>query len=662
MACPEENTQKINNSTTNNDACKNLCQEGDRKCRNSGAFEVCVRDDDGCLDYASPQECSSELVCERGRCVDETDEGCVDLCDSGEFQCTQDGRSQRCVDTDDDGCLEFDEPVACQGEETCSLDSGKCVVTSCEDECTLGASTCEGDLVRTCKPGPLGCSVYTPARDCPDGEVCSGDACAVVANCEDECIAGEKLCGPSGVPRLCSDGNADTCVEFVDQTACASGQACVSGACVSAQTCQDLCVAGAKSCTGNQISSCRDTDGDGCLEFDLPQDCPDAAQTCDASGAVVACKTVATVGAVVINEVFYDALLDDVDSQGRASTFVELKGPAGFDISGFTLELVNGKNGMPYGSVVLPAGSVLDGKGLGLITSANADNFLSRQPGSVFPLLMPYANGQDALQNGSDNVLLKDATGTQVDAVGYGSFGGGDVFIGEGSPAQDVYKGRSLGRPVGAADTNDNSADFKSFFPTPGLENSDIVINEVYVDQPGADGVDGQIETFVELSAPIQGWVDIELEGYTLHAINGNDGMDYIFTGVLDGIVLSPMAPHVTFGTGSDLVICNIEGADTLLDECDVPYDGVDFQNGPDSFVLRYRGEIVDAVAYGSFSGGATPAGEGAPAAFSRSDSGKSLSRWPIYDPSKARDTDDNATDFHLASPTPGRSNDLPLP
>lgn len=663
MACPAEENQKINNTAKNNDdGCKNLCIEGDRKCRNSGAFEVCVKNEDGCLDFAQPQECSSELVCEKGRCVDELDEGCSDLCDFGEFQCTQDGQSQRCVDTDDDGCFEFDDPVACQGEETCSLDSGQCALISCADECELGASTCEGDLVRTCKPGPQGCSVFTPARDCPDGQLCSSGACAAVSSCDDECIAGEKLCGPSGVPRSCEDGNADTCVEFVNKAECGTGEACIAGECTNAQTCQDLCLAGSKSCFGNQISSCRDTDNDGCLELDAPQDCPTPSQTCDSSGAVVECKAVAVVGSVVINEIFYDALLDDVDAQGRASTFIELKGPAGFDVSGFTIDLINGKNGVSYGDVVLPAGSVLDGKGLGLITSANADNFLSRQPGSVFPFLMPYANGQDALQNGSDNVVLKDASGAQVDALGYGSFGGGDVFSGEGTPAQDVYKGRSLGRPVGAADTNDNGADFKSFFPTPGVENSDIVINEIYVNQPGSDGVDGQIETFVELSAPIRGWVDIELEGYTLHAINGFDGMDYIFTGPLDGIVLSSTSPHVPFGMDGLLVICNIEGSDDLLDVCDVPYEGADFQDSPDSFVLRYRGEIVDAVAYGTFSGTEISAGEGTPASFSRADAGKSLSRWPQSDPSKARDTDDNDTDFKRTSPTPRRGNALPLP
>jgi hypothetical protein len=72
----------------------------------------------------------------------------------------------------------------------------------------------------------------------------------------------------------------------------------------------------------------------------------------------------------------------------------------------------------------------------------------------------------------------------------------------------------------------------------------------------------------------------------------------------------------------------------------------VDFQNGPDSIVLRDSGGVLDALGYGDFSS-AVFAGEGAAAADVAG--GWSLARFNLLD------TDDNATDFTgLDAPTPG--------
>ena len=73
-----------------------------------------------------------------------------------------------------------------------------------------------------------------------------------------------------------------------------------------------------------------------------------------------------------------------------------------------------------------------------------------------------------------------------------------------------------------------------------------------------------------------------------------------------------------------------------------------DFQNGPDSIVLRGPGgAVLDAVGYGDFSG-AVFAGEGMPAP--DPPAGQSLAR--LF---ADVDTDDNAADFiALEQPTPG--------
>lgn len=663
-ACPSDEDPAKNNTTkpNNTNKCVNLCVSSDRKCLNETTILTCVQDEEGCFDFGNPSTCPADRVCRQGMCQMPGDEECSDLCQPGTYACTGAGESQECADFNNDGCFEYGTPTACEGEDVCNQATGQCGPATCQDACTNGESRCEGELISSCRMGPDGCLIYGPGKDCPESKVCMAGDCVERINCEDECIKDEKLCGPDGTPRVCQDTNNDGCVEFAPAAACGNGTECRSGECVSTSACQDQCAMGQRACDGNQIKTCTDTDNDGCVEFDTPKDCPGAGETCDQSGAMATCKVPPVTGKVVINEVFYDALSADVDAQGRASTFIELKGPAGLSLANFEVRLVNGANGMPYKSVMLPTDAKLDGKGFAVLTLDKPDNYLNFVRSNVYSLLTPYANNEDGLQNGPDNVELYDGAGAKVDALGYGVFSGAMVFSGEGMPAEDVYRGRSLGRRPGAADTDNNANDFISYFPTPGQENADLVINEVYFDQPGADGVTDQIETFVELAAPIQGWVDLELEGYTLRAFNGANDMDYIFTGQLNGIVLSPSTPHATIGLNGMVVICNIGVAPALLNKCQIAYDGVDFQNGPDSFVLEYRGRVVDAVGYGTFGAGNVFRGEGSARDFGRANSGKSLSRWPINDPSRVRDTDNNSVDFHLTDPTPGQGNQLPSP
>jgi hypothetical protein len=141
--------------------------------------------------------------------------------------------------------------------------------------------------------------------------------------------------------------------------------------------------------------------------------------------------------------------------------------------------------------------------------------------------------------------------------------------------------------------------------------------------------------------------------------------MDYIFSGVIPGIIMQFVGFDTMLNDDQDgyVVICDADVASSaLFNVCSVDFDGVDFQNGPDNFVLEYNGRQLDAVGYGSFSASETFVGEGTPAPLSSSDSGKALARWPISDPTRDSDTDDNAADFSKVSPTPGRSNPRPAP
>jgi hypothetical protein len=71
-------------------------------------------------------------------------------------------------------------------------------------------------------------------------------------------------------------------------------------------------------------------------------------------------------------------------------------------------------------------------------------------------------------QNGPDSIVLRTASEI-LDAVGYGVFGMGEIFAGEGMAAADAPAGSSLARLFANLDTNDNAADFIVLgLPTPG--------------------------------------------------------------------------------------------------------------------------------------------------------------------------------------------------
>jgi len=155
----------------------------------------------------------------------------------------------------------------------------------------------------------------------------------------------------------------------------------------------------------------------------------------------------------VISEILYDAVGSD-----DGLSFVELYGAAGSSLDGLFLEGVNGANGAPGPTVALSGAIPSDG--LFVVADATSGGVTS-VPGA--DLLANFD-----FQNGPDSVVLRTETSV-IDAVGYGAFGAGEVFSGEGSPAPDGPAGTSLARRFADVDTDDNAADFVVLDPpTPG--------------------------------------------------------------------------------------------------------------------------------------------------------------------------------------------------
>lgn len=156
-----------------------------------------------------------------------------------------------------------------------------------------------------------------------------------------------------------------------------------------------------------------------------------------------------------------------------------------------------------------------------------------------------------------------------------------------------------------------------------------VQISEVLYDATGTDN--GKV--FVEL----WGLPGTSLEGYTLEGVNGADGA------VGPTLALSGAIPGDGF-----FVVSDTDGTATQVANSDLTLN-FDFQNGPDSVVLRNQlGQVLDALGYGVFAPTDLFAGEGhaAPGAVN----GQSLARLFAN-----RDTNDNLADFALLDvPTPG--------
>lgn len=155
---------------------------------------------------------------------------------------------------------------------------------------------------------------------------------------------------------------------------------------------------------------------------------------------------------IVINEVLYDP---DGDGRNADGEWVELYNPSDdrVDFSGWTIA-------DNRGSDVLPELTVGPG---GFAILAASDRFVSTYPDYDGPLAVLGGRIGNSLGNDGDHLVLKDASGAIIDAVGWGN----DVTIFE--PAIiDVPSGHSIERSPAGVDT-DSADDFvDNVSPSPG--------------------------------------------------------------------------------------------------------------------------------------------------------------------------------------------------
>ena len=422
-------------------SCVNECQDacttvGTKQCQGNGFAACGDTNGDGCLEWGTVVYCAEGQSCQDGFCTSTCVPGCSVV---GAKKCSGDAVVE-CGDANGDACLEWGAPVACAPGQTCS--SGHCDA-GCTDECTVnGAKQCDAGGVSAC--GQLDgdpCLEWGPPVPCDAPYVCDKGSCALT--CTDECdVTNQKQCvaGTTGQFQVCGDHDADGCLEWGSAEDCAPGLVCSAGNCKA--TCESTCsFEGQQTCDADGTKTCGDTNQDGCLEWGTVTFCEPWEQ-CGANG----CSPKPPPAKVVISELYYDSPGSDTD------VFVELHGPAGTDLTGYSIVGVDGNDGSTYKPI--PLGGAIGGDGLYLV--ANLDM-------AGVDLVTPNAD----YQNGPDSVQLLYGS-TVVDALGYGA---STFFAGEKNPAPDAPSGKSLARDSDYTDTDDNAADFTVVDPTPGAPN-----------------------------------------------------------------------------------------------------------------------------------------------------------------------------------------------
>lgn len=161
---------------------------------------------------------------------------------------------------------------------------------SCLSECGPGERRCSGGDSQLCEDvDGDGCLEWGDTQDCGARDCVQGWC---VDPCTDQCSrTGDTRCDGDAV-RTCRDTNGDGCLEWSDAVPCGTGESCTNGAC----TCSDECqTPGEKRCVGEEYQECGQFDGDECLEWSDEQSCPQG-ETCSNGECSDSCSDECAVG------------------------------------------------------------------------------------------------------------------------------------------------------------------------------------------------------------------------------------------------------------------------------------------------------------------------------------------------------------------------------
>ncbi|WP_019587255.1 lamin tail domain-containing protein [Deinococcus apachensis] len=227
----------------------------------------------------------------------------------------------------------------------------------------------------------------------------------------------------------------------------------------------------------------------------------------------------AAAGEPIINELYYDSAGTDT------GTFIELRGPAGKSLSGYTLTAYD-TAGTAYRTLTL-SGTI------------PASGYYVVAQDTTVPGRTLVNSGTD-LNNGSASLRLL-RSGTVIDAVAYGTPTTGR---GEGSSAPTTGAGSALARVPDGQDTDANSADFRVQAATPGAATggtstpSGKTVLFDLTKHEDAGNADWRIDgAYSDYAAALRGL------GYTVRALTGTAITSTALSGAQVLVIAEPQNP-----------------------------------------------------------------------------------------------------------------------
>lgn len=273
---------------------------------------------------------------------------------------------------------------------------------------------------------------------------------------------------------------------------------------------------------------------------------------------------------IFINEFHYDNSGSDIGE------FVELVGPAGFSLVGWSIVLYNGSNGTPYNTISLTGAFDDEGTGFGALS---------------------FSIG--GIQNGApDGIALVDASGSVVQFISYeGSFTATSGPA-AGMTSTDIGVSESSGTPAGQSlqlqGSGTQVADFAWTGPS-AASPGDINAGQFFTTTTAAG------ELSIADVALAEGTVGVTEFTFVVTRANGADGevsADYVITLVTaDGEdVVSTLSGTVTFADGATQAEITVEVAGDQKIEGDETFtvELVNPQGGVTLAAASATGTILD--------------------------------------------------------------------
>ncbi len=298
---------------------------------------------------------------------------------------------------------------------------------------------------------------------------------------------------------------------------------------------------------------------------------------------------------LVINEIDYDQPSTDT------AEFIELKnvGLADVDLSGVSVQLINGSNGSTYNTINLPPGALGPGEYF----------VICGDPFNTPNCDLDVSPDSNLIQNGAPDAVAIFFGGVVIDAVSYE----GDVLSvvemsGVGLADSGAIEFVSISRFPDGVDTNQNNVDLSLRCTTPGKANSadasscpdpvpPVIINELHADpatdlsgDANNDGTrDSGEDEFVEIVNVTPAPLDIS--GWTLA-----DGFSVRHTFPAGSVIPSQCA-IVVFGGGTPT---GSFGGTTVQSASE---GSLGLNNGGDTVTLNNGVEDVISAGYGGEGG-----------------------------------------------------------